>query len=566
MAGMTGARFIAEMLYGYGVTHVFFVPAILKRTMAEMEARTNIARILTHSEKAAAYMADGYARATGRPGVCMAQLVGAANLAAGLRDPYLGCSPVIALTGGPTSSSRGRTAYQQIDDFSLFKPVTKFSAHVDSVERVPDLLRQAFRDATSGKPGPVHLEFEGRTGDVVDAAESDLELIVEERFSHVAPFRPTADVESVMNTALLLGHAERPIIIAGGGVRSSGARDELLELAEMLGIPIATSLNAKDTVPGDHPLSVGVVGLYSRACANRAVLEADLVFYVGSQTGGQVTLDWSIPRPGTSVIQLDIDPEELGRHYPNEVALLGDAKATLQQLVAAASQHGPRDDNSWLQRVQAMVAEWRSDAAGPAGSDDVPLRPERLCSELTDLLPDDAILVSDTGHSGIWSGCMIDLTKPGQSYIRAAGSLGWGFPAALGAKLALPQRPVIVFTGDGGFWYHLSELETAVRWGINAVVVVNNNRSLNQEIPTYAEAYGGRLHGRHGELWQFEDVDFARISTSIGANGIRVTNPGELRNALEQALASDGPTVVDAVTDLDVLAPLPFTGVDAVSA
>lgn len=563
MARMTGARFIAEMLDGYGVTHIFFMPAILKRTMAEMEARTNIVRILTHSEKAAVYMADGYARATGRPGVCMAQLVGAANLAAGLRDPYLGCSPVIAMTGGPTTSSRGRAAYQQIDDFSLFKPVTKFSAHIDSVERVPDLLRQAFRVATSGKPGPVHLEFEGRTGDVIDAAESDLEFVVEEQFSHVAPFRPTADCESVMKAAALLRRAERPLIVAGGGVRASGAQEELLDLAGMLGIPIATSLNAKDTVPGDHPLSVGVVGLYSRACANQAVLEADLVFYVGSQTGGQVTLDWTIPRRGTTVIQLDIDPEALGRHYPNEVSLLGDAKTTLHQL-AIAAQPGSRSETSWLERVQAMIAEWRQEMAGPAGSDDVPLRPERLCSEITDLLPADAILVSDTGHAGIWSGCMIDLTKPGQSYIRAAGSLGWGFPAALGAKLALPQRPVIAFTGDGGFWYHLSELETAVRWGINAVVVVNNNRSLNQEASTWAEAYGGHLHGRHGELWHFEDVDFARIATSIGANGIRVTKPGELRDALEQALGSGGPTVVDVVTDIDVMASPPFTGDEAV--
>ena len=563
---MTGARLIAQMLAGYGVTHVFFVPSILERTLAAMEMETNVTRILTHSEKAAVYMADGYARATGRPGVCMAQQAGAANLASGLRDPYLACSPVIALTGGPTGATRGRSAYQQIDDFSLFASVTKWNAHVDSVDRVPDLLRQAFRSATTGKPGPVHLELEGRTGAVIDAAESNLGCLVEERFSHVPPFRPSADVESVKSAATLLRVAKRPIIVAGGGVRASGAGQELLDLAEILDIPIATSLDAKDIVLGDHPLSVGVVGLYSRECANRMVLDADVVFFVGSQTGGQVTLDWNVPRPGTTVIQLDIDPAELGRHYPALVALNGDAKTVLAQLVEVATEGGKRTNESWRHRVQGSVRVWRRQAAGPASSDNEPLRPERLCSELAELLPEDVILVSDTGHSGIWTACMIDLRKPGQSYIRAAGSLGWGFPAALGAKVGLPHRPVVAFTGDGGFWYHLSELETAVRWGISAVIVVNNNRSLNQEIPSCTEAYGGQLHGRHGEVWRFEDVDFARIATAFGAKGIRVTKPGALRSAFEVALSSDGPTIIDVTTDINVLAEPAYTGVESIAA
>jgi acetolactate synthase I/II/III large subunit len=188
-------------------------------------------------------------------------------------------------------------------------------------------------------------------------------------------------------------------------------------------------------------------------------------------------------------------------------------------------------------------------------SDQVPVRPERLCAELTAHLPDDALLVSDTGHSGMWSGGMIDLRHPGQGYIRAAGSLGWGLPAALGAQVAQPGRPVVLFTGDGGLWYHVAELETAARWQLPAVIVVNNNSSLNQEINVYTSAYGGSLHGRHGELWHFRETDFARVAESMGVLGLTVRKPADFEGALHKALASKGPAVIDVVTEMEALAP-----------
>jgi len=551
---MTGAQYLARALEGYGVTHVFFVPTMASWTLVELEKTTGIKRILTHDERAAAYMADGYARASGRPGVAAAQMIGTSNLAAGLRDAYMACSPVIALTGGAYIDSRHRHQYQQMDNLSIFEPVTKFNAHVEDVTRLPDLLRQAFRCATSGKPGPVHLELEGHLGEVTERQEADLELIVEERFSAVPPFRPEPEPGSVREAVRLLERSERPILVVGGGARDSGAAPELLRLAEQLSIPVATSLNAKDVISGDHPLAVGVVGLYQRESANRAVLESDLVCFVGSKTGSQVTRNWRVPPAGTPVIQIDIDPEELGRHYPNAVSLLGDAKVTLSRLSAAAA--GSRVDRSgWVQRVQTLVREWRKEVAAEVESDAVPMRPERLCRELGSVLPPDCIVVADTGHAGFWTGTHLDLTQPGQSYIRAAGSLGWGFPASLGAKLAVGDRPVVLFTGDGGLWYHLSELETAVRWGVKVVVVVNDNRSLNEEQPFYEPMYGGKLHGKHEELWVFEDVDLAQVARSIGANGLRVRKPAEFAPAVEQALAADRLTLIDVVTDIDALCP-----------
>ncbi|HEV7207555.1 MAG TPA: thiamine pyrophosphate-binding protein [Mycobacteriales bacterium] len=553
MAKISGAEYLAKSLDAFGVRAVFFVPTILSRTLYELEQHTKISRIVTHGEKAAVYMADGYARASGTPGVCMAQNVGAANLAAGLRDPYLGCSPVVALTGGPYEWSRSRNFYQEIEDFPLFKPVTKFSAQVPDVNRLPDLLAQAFRSATSSKPGPTHLELSGHTGDITENQLVDAAIPVG-RPPAVPALRMQAEAQAVADAARLLATARRPVIVAGGGVRASGAGGELVALAERLGIPIATSLNGKDTVPGDHYLNVGVPGLYSRACANEILLEADLVFFVGSQTGSQLTLTWQVPPVTSQVIHLDIEAAELGRHYPNTLPLLCDATLGLRQLLVATEGAEPAR-SAWVARAQELVGRWREKVLPDMESDQIPIRPERLCGELNRHLPADALLVADTGHAGMWTGGFIDLKSPGQNFIRAAGSLGWGLPAALGAQVAQPDRPVVLFTGDGGFWYHLSELETAARWRIPAVIVVNNNRSLNQEIGPYTEAYGGTLHGRHAELWHFADVDLAAVAGSLGALGLTVRKAAEFAGAMEQATAHPGPTVINVVSDIDILAP-----------
>ncbi|MBO0806245.1 MAG: thiamine pyrophosphate-binding protein, partial [Nocardiopsaceae bacterium] len=329
---------------------------------------------------------------------------------------------------------------------------------------------------------------------------------------------------------------------------------ELRALAERLNAPVATSLNAKDVLPGDHPLNVGVPGLYSRASANQVLLEADLVFFAGSKAGSQVTLKWQVPPLATKVIHLDVDPAEIGRHYPDTLGLLADAKLGLADLNdALATDVG--DHAGWARRARELVRAWREEWRAPMASDLVPIRPERLSAELTAHLPDDALLVSDTGHSGMWTGGMIDLCRPGQGYIRAAGSLGWGLPAALGAQVAQPGRPVVLFTGDGGLWYHVAELETAARCHIPAVIVVNNNSSLNQEIGPYTAAYGGRLHGRHGELWHFRETDFAQVAESMGVGGRTVRKARDFEGALEWALASGGPAVLDVVTEMEAVAP-----------
>ncbi|MDR0344632.1 MAG: thiamine pyrophosphate-binding protein [Nocardiopsaceae bacterium] len=550
----SGAEVLADMLASYGVTHLFMVPAILRRTMMELERRTPIARLHVHGEKAAAYMADGYARASGKPGICGAQIVGALNLAAGLRDAYLAHSPVIALTGGRDPRTKFRRVYQEADDVPAFEPVTKFNATVDAVERIPDMLRQAFRVATTGCPGPVHLQFGGNEGQI-DAETAAMEALVEQQFSRVPPFRPVPEDAAVREALRLLIEADRPVIVAGGGVRKSGAAAELLRVAEALQIPVATSLNGKDLVPASHPLAVGVVGTYSRESANRVVARADLVCFVGSEAGGMTTHGWSLPRQGTAVVQIDIEPSHLGRHYPLASAVNGDARVTLARLAACHGDEPAKGREPWLAEVRSICAHWRDKYEDARTSEEVPTRPERICAELSGLVPDDGVVVADTGHAGIWMGAFYDISA-GQRYLRSCGHLGWAFPAALGAKCALPDRPVVCFTGDAGLWYHLAEIETAVRWGINSVTVVNNNSSGNQSKRGFERVYGPDVTARSRELWTFTDVDFSAVADDVGALGIRVGKPGDLRPAIERALEAGRPVIVDVRTDPEILAPV----------
>jgi acetolactate synthase-1/2/3 large subunit len=552
---MTGARALAEMLQGYGVTHVFMVPAVLRRTLAEMERRTKIKRLHTHGEKAAAYMADGYARASGRPGVCMAQVVGALNLAAGLRDAWLAHSPVIAFTGGRDPKTKFRKVYQEVDDVPAFETVTKWNATVDAVERIPDMVRQAFRTAVSGAPGPVHLQFRGNEGQI-DQEEADMEPLCEPRFAQVPPFRPEPDVASVRAALMLLQEALKPVIVAGGGVRASGAAHELVALAEKLQIPVATSLNGKDSINASHPLSVGVVGTYSRESANRVVAAADLVFFVGTEAGGMTTHFWTVPKLGVAAIQIDVDPEALGRNYPLKAAVNGDAKATLGRMLGEADTSSAARRKPWLATVRGLCEEYAAKYRELFESDAAPIRPERLCSELTRHTPDDAIVVVDTGHAGIWMGGMYDLKSPNQDYLRSAGHLGWAFPAGLGAKCACPDRPVVTFIGDAGLWYHIAEIETAVRWRVNAVTVVNNNGSGNQSKRGFDHAYGGQQTAQARELWTFNPMNFARLAEDMGALGLRVEKAADFAPALARALEAKQPAVIDVVTDIEALAPL----------
>ena len=555
MAKQIGAAVLADMLEAYGVTHIFFLPAILRRMLREIERRTSITRIHTRSEAGAAYMADGYARVPGRPGFCMAQIVGALNLCAGLRDAHLAKSPVIALTGGREANHRDRWAYQEVDDLPAFTPYTKLNAAIDDPERLPDMIRQAFRAATTGCPGPVHLQLSGNSGQVIDNSEIQFDGVIEPQFGQVPPDRPQPDLEQIRKAVDRIALSERPVIVAGAGTKMSGAYDALNKLADAMQIPVATSLAAKDAINENNPLSVGVVGTYSRRSANQVVASADLVIFVGTRAGGMTTHFWTIPSKGTATIQIDIDPSVNGRNYPNDVSVVGDAKACLEKM-SEMNVPVPSNRSKWLTEVKNICTSYKEDFSEVYNSKAVPIRPERIVHELSKEMPGNAIVVVDTGHSGMWMGGMFEMRKTSQSYIRSSGHLGWAFPAAIGAKCGAPERPVICFTGDLGFWYHMAELETAVRCKIKTITVINNNNSGNQALRTTKKLYDDELTDRVDEMFPRSKDNFAKIAEDMGAIGLRVENPEEIKPAFQRALEEELPVVIDIVSDIEVVAPL----------
>ncbi len=550
-AAMNGAEWLARALASTGMTHVFFVESTMRRTLLAL-SDLGVKPILAHSEKAAAYMADGYARVAMRPGVCMAQSVGAANLASGLQDPYLGHSPVIALTGRKEPSFQHRNAYQEIAHTPLFSAVTKFSAPVDTTSELPRLLRHAWRAALADPVRPTHLDFCGLQGDVIELGQTHASIEIDHDKRPIPVHRPVADDSDIERAAKILLGARRVAIVAGDGAAASGAGPEILALAETLAAPIATTLGARGIIPTRHRLSVGVAGSYSAPPANRIVHSAEMVLFIGCDTGDQVTLNWTIPEIGTPVVQIDADPLEIGRSYPNTIGVVGDPKATVARLNQIVGH--PARDNSFVEEAARIVADWRESMAPLAGRDTAPITVERLCAEITRALPADGVLVADTGYSGIWTGTMIELNGAGQTYLRAAGSLGWAFPASLGAQCAAGARKVVCFTGDGGFYYHLAELESARRYQIPSVTVINNNSGFGQNV-TGVRRISGNRPGRGEELVRFGPTDFTKVAASFGVRGIRVERPGDLAAALAEALAANEPVVVDVVTDLEPRAP-----------
>ena len=552
---LTGAEWLARTLATNGTTHVFFIDAVLRRTLIEL-GTLGVTRVLAHAEKSAAYMADGYARVAGRPGICFAQSVGAANLAAGLQDAYLGRSPVIALTGRKQPAHQHRNAYQEVPHGPLYAPVTKFDAEVDSAADLPRLLRQAWRAAMTGSPRPAHLDLNGLQAEIIETGLVHEPAVADPALQlRMPPHRPTPSDDEIERAAAVLRAAGRIAIVAGAGATASQAGPELLALGQALAAPIATSLGARGIVPTRHALSIGCAGNYAAPPANQIVHEAELVLFVGCHTGDQVTHTWRIPAIDTQVVQIDIDPLELGRSYGKTLGLMGDPKATLAKLLVALGK--PARDTAFAERARGIVAGWREARAPLLASNAVPILPDRLCAEITAALPEDGILVADTGYSGIWTSTLIELNGTSQTYLRAAGSLGWAFPASLGAKCAAGKRKVICWSGDGAIYYHLTELETARRRGIAVVLVINNNSGFGQGWPNIQRQQGNKP-GDVRDLVRFGPTDFAEVARTFGLRGIRVQEPSQIAPALRDALASDETVVVDVATDIDARAPEPW--------
>lgn len=551
----TAAGLLYETLKNYGVDCIFGMEDPIHFFHAVDRSVTRI--ITIHDEKHGAIMAHGYAQVSGRPGICAATYgPGAANLATGLYEAQRSSVPVIAIVQDHPLRLRNRHANSELDHQAAFAPYAKAIIRIDFPDQAPDAVRQAYRVACSGRPGPVVLLCP--TDVVGEQAEGDVHA--EPAFASFPALRTTAAPEDIARAAEALASASRPVIIAGGGAMASGAFEEVRLLAERFDLPVATTLTGRGVLPDSHPLALGAIGnqtggrLGRGRIANAVVAEADLVFVLGSKTGQLAYADWSLFAPGTRLMHLDIDPREIGRNFDTEVALVGDVRETLRALLAhcdSAGLNGGRRDNGG--RIAALKDEWRRDNLPLVTSGAVPIRPERVVGEVNAVVDASTILVADGSYASGWVLSHIDIHSARRTILspRGTGSIGWSFAAALGARMGAPDRPVICVAGDGGFYYQLGELETAARYGIAVLVVVLNNSTLG-----FQRHFEEKALGSYREC-DFLDVDFSAVARAMGCGGERVEQPGDLAAALRRGLDHGGPYVVDVVIDPEIAAPVP---------
>lgn len=548
---MKGQQFLAELVRRSGAKAVFFVPTFLYPTLVEL-AEDPVKRVLCHSEKAAGYMADGYAQASGTPTIVIAQGgPGATNLYAGLVDAWQSNTPLLAVTPVLPGSRYHGNSYQEA--YVDFRPVTKYDAEVRSIDRMAEFFGKAYREMTTGAPRPVHLYLDG----ALEAAESEFDFrYLDRRYFSYPAFRPRAEDDLVEQAVRELRCAERPAMVCGRGTVVSGAWEEVTALAERLNLPVTTTLGGKGSIDDRHPLALGVTGSYRRPTTDRVIAEADLVLYIGGHHGGATTNLRQMPKPGVRAIHVDINPAQPGANYPNVLPLVGDARTVLRQMLAVTHSEGRGNVRSaWVAKAQKELREWRESEQEHMHGNAIPIRPEQLTTELVRACPANTLYVTDTGYVGTWAGVFMDLPA-GKNFLHCEGSLGWAFPAAIGAKAAVPERPVVAFTGDGGFFYHLTELETAVRNGINVITVVLNNQAMAFQTHLLRSLWPGSRD--LNKLSEFGGTNFANIAREMGAWGIRVTDPKDIGKAVRQAIDAEMPAVIDVVIDQAAVAPVAF--------
>jgi acetolactate synthase-1/2/3 large subunit len=516
-----------------------------------------IRHILARNESAAVYMADAYARLLGRPAfVYGAYGPGAANVAGAMAEPFWSGSPVIAMTSAMRRADRSRKEYQELDQPALFASVTKWGIEASVPTQVPRLVREAARRALSGAPGPVYL---GIAGDLfeIDIADYRQPVALDQPLA-LPLWRPAptvADAEAVLRT---LTSARRPIILAGSGIHQSDAHAALRQVAERLGVPVATSNAGKGSIAETHELALGSVGRYSRNYANAAMRDADVILAIGTQLGGLVTDSYRLVSPDALLIHVSIDPDVIGLNFPTHLGLVADARVFLEALLDACDRLEALPSATSSEHLASLAQEraaWRERRAGLAardGSDGGPMRPEAVMAVIEEQMASDAVLVADTGYAAAWAGALAEVRAAGRHFLRADGSLGWAFPAALGAQLAAPDRQVICVIGDGGFGYHIGEIETAVRLQLPVVVVVLNNQTLAFEEHVQNLLYGHVVP----EVNEFHDVDYGQVARAFGAQGMRVTTAEQFGRALAVGLERRGLTVIDAVIDRQAIAPV----------
>ncbi|MCS7112939.1 MAG: thiamine pyrophosphate-binding protein [Candidatus Bathyarchaeota archaeon] len=551
------AEIIVKTLEKLNVDFIFGIPGSQTCPFYDALYSSTIRHILVRHEQSAAYMADAYAKVTGRPGICDGTGgPGATNLMTGVATSWTDRIPVLVFTGQQPLNELGRGAFQELDHNAIFSPITKMSIRLSSSMDIYRIVRKAYSLSMEGRPGPVHIDMP------LDIQLADLP-IMDVEFRDVEPSytkEPTSDVEAVRKATSLLASSHKPLIIAGGGVHYSGlgAWMEVKALAEYMAIPVATTFNGRGAFPEDHPLSAGRMGVNSPSYTDEMLSSADTIIAVGCRFAALSTRRWRIPNPEATLIHIDVDPSVIGLNYKASIAIIGDAKKIIRCMLEEASNltdTGISRRRDWLRFLEEAKEKWRrSEWFSKIHSDDTPLKPQRVCHEIRRVFDRSTIFTLDAGNNKLWASTFLEIYEP-RTWIQSGcfGPMGYALPAAISCKLVKPDRTVVAICGDGGFYMSLHELATSIQEDIPIIVCVFNDGALGTIKHRQMTAYSGRYISV-----DLVNPSFAKIAEAFGCYGLEVETSAQLRSALEEALKANraGETVVLDIR-IDGSEPLP---------
>jgi len=552
---MTGGEALVRSLQAHGAGPMFGMGGFQLLPFYDAARRLGLQHNLINDERCGCFAADAYAKVSGRVGLVDATLgPGATNLVTGLVEALNAGSPLVAIVGDTHRDHSWKNMTQEARQAEILRPACKELIRVEAIARIPELVRRAFSVATTGRPGPVVLVV---PEDVAHGTHgfAPEDFSADPRYQAAPALRTRPDAESLAQAAALLAAAERPLILAGGGVHLSQAARDLQALAEAAQIPVAHTMSGKGAIACTSPLSAGLFGRYDRI-ANDLIAQSDCLLVIGCKLGEIATKRYSVPAPGQRLIHLDSVAEEIGRTYRPTLPLWGDAREGIRDLHAALNGPVQPARTAWCADVVRRMDAWREMARARLESAEVPVSMGRLMGALNGGLPSDAVLIADGGFAAHWSGLLYDQPRAGRGFVpdRGFASIGYGLPGAIGAKLAAPERAVVALTGDGGFNMVLGELETARRMGLALTVIVVNNAASG-----YVKALQHLMYGAGAyQSSDLAETDYAAAAEALGCRGIRVEHPDALAGALAQALAEPGrPTVLDVVVTRDPANMLP---------
>ncbi len=540
MKSMTGAKALMTAMEREGVKEVFGLPGGANLPMYDEFARCDIRHILVRHEQSAAHMADGFGRVSRKPGVCFATSgPGATNILTGIATAQADSAPMVAVTGQVPVAMIGRDAFQESDIIGMANPVVKYAYQPRSASEIPEVVRKGFFIARTGRPGPVLIDVPKD----VQTNESEMDFPNEFKIRGYHPWTDP-DITNVQKAIDMLLHAQKPVILAGGGTIISSAFAELQAVAETLLIPVVTTFKGKGSFPETHPLSLGPIGMHGHAEANKIMTEADCVLAIGTRFSDRSVGTFEAFERGLKIIHMDVDPAEIGKNQTAQIAVVGDVRASLRIMVKMLVQKAIKktDDTPWVKHVKEIRTYWKENLKIHPGE----MAAARVLRKLRELLPHDSIITTEVGQHQMWASLFYDVIQPGTFFSSTGlGTMGWGFPASIGAKVAKPDVPAVDIAGDGSFSMTENSLATAVLEDIPVIVFLLNNFTLGMVAQWQRTFYERRMIG----VDQGKCPDYVRLAESYGAQGIRAQSLDELDKAIRTALGSDVATVIDIPID-----------------